>query len=72
MKCLQVKVLFAGGCKDCAKFSPLISAEMYDPVQDTWEAVADLPKPLTGAKLQKLKGLPTIIGGWDGHKHMYF
>ena len=65
---LQVKVLVAGGCKGgCHNRLPLRTVEMYDPEEDTWKSVTNLPKPLKGASMEILDGLPTLIGGWDGH-----
>ncbi len=41
------------------------SAEMYNPETDVWTRVADLPTPLSSARMALLDGLPTIIGGYD-------
>lgn len=38
---------------------------MYNPETGLWTRVADLPKPLSGAKMDLLDGLPTIVGGYD-------
>ena len=63
----SIRVLVAGGCQGwCAKSRPEASAEMYNPETDSWTRVADLPKPLSSAKMEQLDGLPTIIGGIDG------
>ena len=39
---------------------------MYDPRVGEWTTVADLPVPLSSAKMEQLDGLPTILGGFDG------
>ena len=37
---------------------------MYNPRTDQWTPVADLPVPLSGAKMDLLGNRPTIIGGY--------
>ena len=59
--------MVAGGCKGwCVKEPGIASAEMYDPVENTWTAVADLPIGLNSHKMELLNGLPTIVGGFNG------
>ena len=63
----QVRVLVAGGCEEwCVSNPAMSSAEMYDPVTNTWTQVADLPTTINSAKMELLDGLPTIVGGYDG------
>ena len=63
----SVRVLVAGGCNGwCVKNPPLASAEMYNPETETWTQVANLPVPLSSAKMDELDGVPTIVGGYDG------
>ena len=50
----------------CAFNPPLASAEMYNPLTNQWTQVADLPEPLSSAKMEQLEGLPTIVGGYNG------
>ena len=65
----SVRVLVAGGCIGwCVSNGPESSAELYNAETDTWTRVADLPTPLSSAKMDMLDGLPTIIGGYDGTK----
>ena len=62
----QVRVLIAGGCEEwCVSNPAMSSAEMYDPVTNTWTPVADLPTTISSAKMELLDGLPTIVGGWN-------
>jgi hypothetical protein len=40
---------------------------MYNPQTESWtQKVADLPEPLSSAKMELLDGLPTIVGGYNG------
>ena len=38
---------------------------MFDPRENIWIPVADLPVPINSAKMELLAGRPTIIGGYD-------
>ena len=63
---LQAQILVAGGCEGwCVKNPSIAKAEMYDPKQDKWFAVADLPVPLNSARMELLGNRPTIFGGYD-------
>lgn len=65
----KVRIIAAGGCNGwCAKNPATKSAEMYDPELDIWETVADLPVPISSAKMELLDGVPTIVGGYDNEK----
>ena len=39
--------------------------EMYNPEENKWYRVADLPVPLNSARMELLDGIPTVIGGYD-------
>lgn len=45
---------------------PLKSAEIYDPQTNTWTKAADMPDPLSSAKMELFDGLPTTVGGTNG------
>ena len=61
-----IRILVAGGCNGwCVKKPAVNSAEMFNPDTRTWTRVADLPRPLSSAKMELFDGLPTIIGGYD-------
>jgi N-acetylneuraminic acid mutarotase len=56
----------AGGCQGwCAENPAIKTAEMYNPETNYWQRVADLPVPISSARLELLDGLPTIVGGYD-------
>ena len=56
----------AGGCEGwCVETPGTNSSEMYNPRDNTWTPVKDLPIPINSAKMALLGGRPTIIGGWD-------
>ena len=38
---------------------------MFNPRENIWIPVADLPVPINSAKMELLAGRPTIIGGYD-------
>ena len=60
-------MLVAGGCKGwCVKEPGIASAEMYDPMKNTWTTIANLPIGLNSARMELLDGLPTIVGGYNG------
>ena len=64
----QVRILVTGGCVGwCEKKPGIASAEIYDPLTNTWTRVADLPTGINSAKMELLDGLPTIVGGYDGN-----
>ena len=64
---LQIRILVAGGCKGwCVENPPIRHAEMYNPETGGWTQVADLPEPLSSAKMEQFDGLPTIVGGFNG------
>ena len=48
----KVKVLVAGGCDGwCVENPALASAESWDPDTGVWTPVADMPTPLSSAKV---------------------
>ena len=62
----------AGGCDGwCVKIPALNNTEMYDPETDQWIKVADLPVPLSSAKMELLEGRPTIIGGYNSDQKVF-
>ena len=69
---LQVQILVAGGCDKWCEIlnipdeQPLASAEIFDLQTLKWKKAADMPTPLSSAKLEYLGGVPTTIGGYDG------
>ena len=63
---LQINVLVAGGCDGwCVENPSIKKAEMYDPREDKWIPVADLPIGINSARMELLGNRPTIIGGYD-------
>ena len=61
--------MVAGGCEGWCVYNPAIkSAEMYNPEDNSWTTVSNLPVPLSNARMDHLDGIPTIIGGFDNQK----
>lgn len=62
----KINILVAGGCDGwCAEKPPIKNVEMYNVETNAWQKLADLPIPLSSAKLELLGNRPTIIGGYD-------
>ena len=70
---LQLQILVAGGCDKWCEIlnitteKPLATSEIFDLQTLQWKKAADLPTPLSSAKLEYLGGVPTTIGGYDGN-----
>ena len=63
------QILVAGGCNGwCIHNEAMSSAAIFDPDSNSWAPAAALPKPLSGARLELLDGLPTIVGGYDNDR----
>ena len=70
------QILVAGGCKEsCIKFPATTESVIFDLYawetgdrDNVWKKVADLPKPLSNARMELFEGLPTIIGGGKGRE----
>ena len=70
------KILVAGGCKEsCIKFAATTESVIFDlgawetgDTENVWKKVADLPIPLSNARMELFEGLPTIIGGGKGRE----
>ena len=61
-----MQILVAGGCAGwCIHNEAMSSAAVFDPDADAWSPAAPLPKPLSGARMELLDGLPTVVGGYD-------
>ena len=69
---LQLQILVAGGCdKWCEQLNidtekPLATAEIFDLQTLEWKKAADMPTPLSSAKMEYFDGVPTTVGGFDG------
>ena len=67
-----MQILVAGGCnKWCEVLNvpdeqPLSSAEIFDLKTGNWIKAADMPTPLSSAKMELFGSLPTTIGGFNG------
>ena len=68
LELFQIKILVAGGCKGwCDEtITPLKSAEIYDPLTNTWKQAEDMPEPISSAQMELFDGLPTTVGGTNG------
>ena len=70
---LQLQILVAGGCDKWCEIlnitteKPLATSEIFDLQTIQWKKAADLPTPLSSAKLEYLGGVPTTIGGYEGN-----
>ncbi|MGD0089589.1 MAG: kelch repeat-containing protein [Planctomycetota bacterium] len=58
------KVLVAGGTG--SDFSPLATAEIYDPATGTWSATGSMATPRAGAAVLLSDGRVLVAGGYDG------
>ena len=72
-KKLKRQIIVAGGCIGACKETEATKTTLIFDIEDwekqgtkyKWQKVADLPKPLSNAKMEVLEGLPTLIGGID-------
>jgi len=63
---LSEHIYVPGGLDASGK--PTAVLEVYDPRLDSWEALAPLPRALSGYALAGLEGRLYLFGGWDGEK----
>ena len=65
---VEGKIYLIGGTPFENRRGPygLSTVEVYDPITNTWERLADMPMPRTNAGTAVVSGIIYVFGGYNG------